>query len=542
MLLADSLRELHPDKIPGVLDSYVREGRGPEVRQAIPQLQRQHPQLREKFTTVLESLKGTEPALDMIAGSNGVAITCANCGGSVSKQSPDAAAVICQYCGCNAEQVQPDGLSRWKGKIDTQAKFSIGSFFNFRGKKWQAVGVQKYSGRVKEWDSEDKRWDTSYSRYTLWWMLNEQRELAWLSDYGNKRYWSSRYVPKKPGLPEEKNRRTEYGDWQLNFAAGEFSYHPVPGQKRKTYEVTRPPSGEDSRDSNGDRYAYSTETALDEKGKVSEIEFFRSVTISNTDILRGLGSQELLSAVRRWRITGGLLAGAGALSLVSSFVLKGSLESDQILSKQLTFQDAGEQSLGQIRIEDTPALLRFNSRLTSKLKANRYAEFEVGLSDSENQYVGGYYVEFWHETGYDDGPWRESVYRINRDLRIDEPGTYNLAGLMGATNANFPFDVKLDVSTNPVTTQPFFFSFFAGIASAIISFARSKSLAASGSSIGGRMAETKQRRRKSKRGKPDRQKGRQDESKRRDRKKAAKAEKAKENSKLNAGQTKAHKK
>ncbi len=520
MLLADSLREIHPDKLPGVLDSYVREGRGPEVRQAIPELQKQHPQLSDKFASVLDSLKGSEPKLDMISGSSGVAITCANCGGNVSKQSPDAATVICLYCGCDAEQAQPDGLSRWKGKIDTQAKFSIGSYFTFRGKKWQAIGVQKYSGRVKEWDNEDKRWDASPSRFTLWWMLNEQRELAWLSDYGDKRYWSTRYVPKNPGLPEEKNKRTEYGDWQLNFAAGEFSYHPVPGQKRKTYEVTRPPAGEDRQDSHGDRYAYSTEAGLDEKGNVSEIEFFRSVAIANTDILKGLGSSDLLSAVKRWRWTAGLLAGAGALSLISSIAIKSTVESDQLLSNQVTFQDAGEQSLGQIRIEDTPTLLRFNSRLTSRLQANRYAEFEVGLTDTEEQYVGGYYVEFWHETGRDsDGAWRESVYRINRDLRIEEPGTYNLTGMMGATNANFPFDVRLDVTTNPVKTQPFFFSFFAGIATAFFSLTRSKSLASSGSSLGGRMAESKRRRRKSKRKKSERSKSGRDTS---DRKKSEK--------------------
>lgn len=488
MLLVDSLSELHPDKLPDVLQRHIKDGRAPEVRQAIPYLTKQHPQLRNTLAGILQSIEPGQNAPEMISGAAGVAITCTNCGGTVSKQSPDSTTVICLYCGCNAEQENPDGLSQWTGKIDTRADFSIGSFFFFRKVKWQAIGVQQYSGKILEWDGEDNIWLTTKSRFTLWWMLNEQRELAWLSDQGNKRYWSQPYVPNSPGIPKSNNKKIEYGNWTLNFAAGEFSYQPQPQAKRKTWEFLRTPKDEKSKDSTGERYSYTTEAALNESGQPSEIEFFRSVVISDDDVLRGLGSKKLLGDVNRWRLTGFLLFAAALLALLSGFIVKTITTSEQIHTVQTVFENADEKPLGSITIEKTPAVLQFRANLNRGLEANRWTELEIELEDSDNEYAGGYYVEFWRETGYDDGHWDESAYQIKRDLRIDKPDTYSIFGLIGATNAAYPFSVTLTVSTNPIHIQPFLMAFVAGLIGAIISMTRSKKLASSGSSLGGRLA------------------------------------------------------
>ncbi len=503
MLLVDSLSELHPDKLPAAIQLHIKDGRGPEVRQAIPYLSQRHPEMRDLFASVLTSLEKTEQPLDLISGANGVAITCANCGGSVSKQSPNTKTVICHYCGNNAELPNADGLSRWHGRIDTQAKFSIGSYFNFRGQKWQAIGIQKYSGTIREWDSEDKNWEKSSSRMTLWWMLNEKRELAWLSDYGNQRYWSTKYLPKKPGIPKENNRQIEYGSWLLTFAAGEFSYQPEPGEKRKTWEFLKSPDGEDKRDSQGGRYSYSTEASLDNNdGNVSEVEFFRSIPLNNKTILEALGSRELLSSVKRWRLSGWLLLAAGLLSFMSGYIIKATANSEQLLTatSQFATADAPAVDLGELRIEDTPAVLRFNNRLQGGLPTNRWMEFELELEDSESNFAGGYFAEFWHETGYDEGHWREAVYSVNRDLRIEEPGSYKLLGLMGQTNTDFPFSVQLSVTTNPVSQQPFFFALFAGVVATILCMIRSRAVAVSGASLGGKLAETASNKKRKKSG------------------------------------------
>lgn len=503
MLLVDSLNEIHPDKLPAAIQSYVRDGRGPEVRQAIPYLTQRYPEKRELFAAVLKSLEKTDQSLDLISGASGIAITCANCGGSVSKQSENTQIVICQYCGNNAELPNADGLSRWHGKIDTQAKFSIGSYFNFRGQKWQAIGVQKYVGSIREWDSEDSTWEKNSSRYTLWWMLNEKREIAWLSDYGNKRYWTAKYLPKKPEIPKKNIKTIEYGDWSLKFAAGEFSYQPQPGERRQSWEYTKTPGAENRKDTKGSRYSYSTEASLDEKGNPSEIEFFRSITISNKSILQGLGSKNLLQQVSRWRLTGMLLGGTAVLSFLTGIGLKVTMDSDQLLTSKASFANAqvAAAELGELRVEETPAILQFDNRLQQRLPANRWVEFELELEDAESNPVGGYFVEFWHETGYDDGHWDESTYRVKRDIRIDEPGTYKVFGQIGQSNAGFPFQVQLDVTTNPVPQQPFFFALFTGIVTAILSFVRSRSLATGGASLGGKMAESGARRKRNKRSK-----------------------------------------
>jgi len=111
VLLVNTLKDIHPDKLPSLMHSYINDGRGPEVRQAIPELTQQHPHMREQFAAILTTLQNQNEPLSLISEADGVAIVCAYCGGSVSKQSPDTRTVICHYCGCDAEQPATDGLS-----------------------------------------------------------------------------------------------------------------------------------------------------------------------------------------------------------------------------------------------------------------------------------------------------------------------------------------------------------------------------------------------------------------------------------------------
>ena len=496
MLLVDTLKDIHPDKLSTVLHSYINDGRGPEVRQAIPELAQQHPHMREQFSAILTTLLKQDEPLSLISETTGIAIVCAYCGGSVSKQSPNTKMVICHYCGCDAEHPATDGLSRWKGRIDTQAKFSIGSFFHYENQKWQAIGVQKYSGKVSEWDSEDKSWEINPASYTLWWMLNKKRELRWLSDYGNKRYWSAPYVPQNPELPSDQNKQTEYGSWNLDFAAGEFSYHPKINDQKKSWEFGTQPAKEARTDSNGHHYIYSTEAKLD-NGNATEYEFFRSVGISNKQILHGLGSTELLSKISRWRLTGGLVAGAALLSLVSGMALKVITESEQIFKDESSYEKNKPLVVGEIRIEDTPVVLEISNRLLDTLPKNRFVGFDIELETDDGVPAGGYFAEFWRETGYDDGYWDESLYLINKNLRVDEPGTYKINATLSESNSIDSAKVEISVITNPVQIVPFFMSLFAGIAVAMLCLARSKLIAAGGASLGGKLATSKPGRKRS---------------------------------------------
>jgi len=507
VLLIDSLNDLHPDKLPDALQMYVRDGRGNEVRQAIPELSKKYPKLKPVFASILTSMEPGKKLPDMICAGHGVAISCANCGGTLTRQAAETRTVICQYCGCDAEHPPSDGLSKWAGRIDTQAKFSVGSFFTFRGEKWQAIGVQGYKGTVREYDTEDDKWINTPARFSLWWMLNEKRELAWLSDYGKKRYWSRKHLPKNPSLPEPGKRSFEYGRWKLQFAAGEFSHRVLPGEVRKTWESTKAPKGEEKKSAGNDKFIYSTEAQVDESDSPVEIEFFRSIAISNKELLRGIGSKKLLSAISRWRVTAALLFGTAVASPILGYALQSRERVDEVLSYSSTFTQESPQTLGELRIEEAPTLLRFTSRLLTGLPANRYKEFDVDLENTNQEVIGGYSVEFWRETGFDDeGRWDESRYQYKGALKITESGIYSVVGQLGATNVPTPAKISVTVTTNPVEQQPFFFSLFGGAALGMLSLFRSRSIGSSGASLGGKIAPNTGKGRRRKKRKPNNRK------------------------------------
>ena len=435
----------------------------------------------------------------MCASSAGVALTCANCGGALTKQAKNTRTVICQYCGQDAEQPTDTKLTHWSTQLDSQANFSVGDFFTYAGEKWQAIGVQLFSGTLREWDDEDNVWEKNRTTHTLWWMLNEKREISWLSDYGSTRYWSTRYIPKNPKLPPKNNKRIEYGDYRLDFAAGEFSYKPEPQQKSRTWEYTTYPNNDEARnDARGNRYSYGVEASIDENGKESEFEFIRSVSISNRDVIKGMGATESLKSIQRWKRTGFVLAAAGVMSFIAGFLLEKSRAQDTLLTHTANYAQAQPLELGELRIEDVPKLVKFTSILNNPLNKEKWVEYEVELTNSTGDVIGWYGAEFWRETGYDDGYWDESDYGDSRLIKIEEPGTYQVIGFIGETNltpqdlnnTNNPgsLNISLNVTDNALSKKPFLFALFGGLVAGILSLVRSKSRASVAASLGGRLA------------------------------------------------------
>jgi len=220
MQLTRRLAKLHPDKVLNTLQQHIDAGHEQAALQAIPDLQLRHPGFHNELENIKQRL--SDKLLDDVKVLNrdrAVIFRCLNCGSGLARQSPETVHIICHYCGCDAQHPATDiALERWNNSLDLEANFTIGDFFDFEGKRWQSVGVQLFSGRVREYDSEDG-WESSYSRYTNWWMLNEQRELAWLIDDGTRRYWAEKYIPQHPELPNDKNKQFEHGSWTLEFAA-----------------------------------------------------------------------------------------------------------------------------------------------------------------------------------------------------------------------------------------------------------------------------------------------------------------------------------
>lgn len=471
----------------------------------MPTLMDKHPELKDDFADIMRELKrpaspnkDTGNAIELITGEHAVAITCANCGGTVSRQSPDSVQVICQYCGCDSQNAEPGSLAKWREQLQVNDKFSIGSIFRYGATKWQAIGVQRYRGTIREWDSEDDVWETNPGHYTVWWMINANREIAWLSDFGKKRYWSQKYLPKKPALPAKNDKGIEYGYWILQLAAGEFSYQPQPGEDRHTFEQTRFPKGsvEARKDSAGNRYTYSVEAHIDDNGKATEYEFVRSVGISNRTILQGIGAGDTLKAVKGWSRTGRILLISGVIAGGSYFAWKTVMPAAELFRTSVSLQGINDVPAGELVVSEKGAVYQLSTRLSNGLPTNTWTGVDVDITDSDGEYAGGYYVEFWSESGTDsDGYWSESRLQIAENVRFDETGRYSISATMSGTTAKRPANLDIVVTSNPFPFIPFAIAGGTGILMGLISFTRSSARAASGATLGATMARGKRKNR-----------------------------------------------
>ncbi len=499
MQLSRRLAKLHPDKLLNTLQQHIAAGHEQAALQAIPDLQLRHPGFHNELEVVKQQL--SDKLLDDVKVLNrdrAVVFRCLNCGSGLAKQSPETVHVICHYCGCDAQHPATDiALERWNNSIDLEANFTIGDFFTFEGKRWQAVGVQLFSGRVREYDSEDG-WESSYSRYTNWWMLNEQRELAWLIDDGHRRYWSEKYIPQNPELPDDKNKQFEHGSWTLEFAAGEFSYQPRQGERHNSAESRHSVPGKrkakaDDKNERGakptvNRYFNSVESRLAD-GEISEIEFFRSRMIPHETILLGLNKATELTDSKRWQRTMRTLL--FALPMLAAAFLYFNRGGERV-TETVALSNADKQ-VAVLNLPSVPQgqVLQMRGAIRG-LPNNSWFGVDVTLLDSDNEEVYAKYLEFWRESGVDsDGPWSESKRSISWFVRIDEPDTYQVVidGDAGSTAPDADF--SLSVEPNRVSSTPFIVAAFLTFLTFMLSRSKASSIRAGGASIGLRLNKNK---------------------------------------------------
>ena len=463
MQVGQRLASIHADKLLGALQSHIDAGHEQAALQAIPDLQLQHPGFHNELEQIKQKLSDKlAEDIKVLDGAGAQIFRCVNCGSGLSKQNPDTVTVICQYCGCNAEHPASDrALERWNTALDLESNFTIGDFFTYRGVRWQAVGVQLFAGRLREYDSEDG-WENNYARYTNWWMLNEQRELAWLIDDGSRRYWAEKHMPQNPSLPESQDRNYEHGDWQLEFAAGEFSYQPDYQERHTSAEsraARRLPEGESQ---TAQRYYTSVESRLDENGEVREIEFFRSRMIPHSEMLDGLGKDLVKADLTRWKNSmRGILLAVPLLAATAFYYNRGGdIESfEAALSKNDT-----QVQLQELKTEQAGQLYKLRGSIRG-MQDNSWFGVVVGMLNSDNEQIYGKYIEFWRESGRDsDGPWSEASLSSSWVIRVDEPDTYRFVIDGDAQSTTPDADFRLAIEPNRTSLTPFilagFFSFF----------------------------------------------------------------------------------
>lgn len=483
MQIAKRLNGIHPDKLLGTLQSHIDAGHEQSALQAIPDLQLSHPQFHNELEQLKDKLSSRlVEDVKVINPQKAEVFRCVNCGGGLARQCPDTVHVICHYCGCDAEHPASDReLQRWNKSLDLEANFTIGDFFTYSGVKWQAVGVQLFSGRVKEYDSEDG-WETNFSRYTNWWMLNENRELAWLVDDGSRRYWAEKYLPQQPLVPEENDRGFEHGSWELEFAAGEFTYQPQYKENHKSAEnrKSRKLPSKDAGDSKH-RYYTSVESQINDAGDVTEIEFVRSRMIPHDEMLQGLSKDFALADRTRWKNTMRMLITALPLLAAAAFMLnRGGEKTTETIAlanndKQVPMQ--------QFKVDKAGQLINLRGS-TRGLRNNSWFGVEVNLANSDKDVVYSKYLEFWRESGRDsDGAWSEAKLSFSWFVRIDEPDTYQFLIDADEKSTSASADFHLHMEPNKASTTPFIFAGFFSLFLIFMSRSKMASVSAAAASI-----------------------------------------------------------
>ncbi len=482
MQISKRLVGMHPDKVLGALQQHIDAGHDKSALQAIPDLQLQHPQFhneleQQKARISARLIKGVK----VLDRKSAEVFRCVNCGGGLARQNPESTHVICHYCGCDAEHPANDiHLERWNKAIDLESNFTIGDFFQYNDQRWQAIGVQLYSGRIREHDSEDG-WETNYARYTSWWMLNERRELAWLVDDGSSRYWADKYVPEKPSTPVSSDKNYEHGQWKLEFAAGEFSYQPKSGEQHHTAErvarmhmPVRPGGRKLS-------YYTSVETRLDDNDKPKEIEFIRSRKISNAEMFTGLGKDLELTDIKRWRNS--IVALISALPLLIGVAIYLNRGGESVTETVDITAASSEVQMQPIKVDEAGTMLQMNAVVRS-LANNSWVGVNFSLSNSDGESIYQKYLEFWRESGRDsDGPWQESKRSIEWHVRVDEPDTYQAVISMEPASTTRQTTFALTTEPNRTALTPFLLAGFFGVMMMMVFRSKLSSVTAVAASI-----------------------------------------------------------
>jgi len=448
---------MHPSKVLGALQQHIDAGHEKSALQAIPDLQLQHPQ----FHNELEQQKARLSArlaegVKVLDRDSAEIFRCVNCGAGLALQSPESTHVICHYCGCNAENPVKDiHLERWNTALDLESNFTIGDFFQYNKQRWQAIGVQLFSGRLREYDSEDG-WESSYARYTSWWMLNERRELAWLIDDGSKRYWSDKFIPDKPFNPDTSVKQYEHGEWKLEFAAGEFSYQPVKGERHTSSEKVRMthlpirPGGSKL------GYNVSIETRLDSEQNPKEIEFYRSRRVPDSVMFEGLGKDLELTGINRWKNS--IRSLVVVLPLLAGLAFLFNRGGESISQSVDLIATSSDLPLQTFEVSDSGTMIAFNGSV-DRLKDNSWMGVNVELQDSNGEGVYSKYLEFWRESGRDsDGRWSEIKRKLSWHVRVDEPGTYTAVASTEPSSSNSAARFTLRSEPNRTSLMPFIFA------------------------------------------------------------------------------------
>jgi len=365
---------------------------------------------------------------------------CNSCGSTIKQFNPDSDIIICEHCGADSsaakteEQKSTNSYSAPKNPL-----LKLHETFEYESVTWQIIGCISYQGTVKEWDSEDNKWETNPWKYNSWWVINEARQVAWIVHDSTGYKWSSK-TTMASRIPKN-DRSYEQGSWNIVSAVGEFSYFPTIGGQSVSYE-------------RGDT---SIEILLDSEGNNKEVESFNNERIKPLALFEAFNKTNLLADLKRSKLAFKLII-ASLLCLVGGFfALAGTSEPVLEIPVKTIQQPFGSEpiALGELSL-DKKSLLKF--KFWSNLP-RRDGAFDADLiiQDDQQKVVSTLPISLWRASGRDsDGAWTESNRSTSPLLRLPANKQYKLYLKPTSFNKWDKLGVSGLVSKNIASTLPLY--------------------------------------------------------------------------------------
>ena len=361
---------------------------------------------------------------------------CKNCGFPMRQFNPNTLMMVCESCGTRVGDKAPP---KYKPEVPLNPLFKLHEQFEKNGVTWQVIGCQSYMGSVEEWDDEDNAWERTPWSYHTWWILNEAREIAWISQDKTGYSWSHKKTVNS-GIPVG-DLSYEVGNYTLVSAVGEFSYNPMEGEQIRTYE-------KDGR---------SLEILLDADGQNKEIEAFHDVKLDLMDLLNSFNKQSVVDALKRFK-TASYAAFASVAILFLGFFVMQAFEKTLMTIPSVSVKTQSLKKvipLGQFKME-SKGLVEISFLAGLKIKArNGNFDAEVVVTDSDKTPVAQLPISFWVESGRDsDGPWTESKLRDAPRISLPAGDDYRLSLVPDSFKQWSSIRLSGKVTRNVVTLSP----------------------------------------------------------------------------------------
>ena len=359
---------------------------------------------------------------------------CKNCGFPMRQFNPNSLMMICESCGTRFGESTPP---KYTPEVPLNPLFKLHEQFERNGMTWQVIGCQSYAGSVEEWDSEDKVWERTPWSFHTWWVLNEKREIAWISQDKTGYSWSHKKTVNS-AIPVG-DRSFEVGNYTMISAVGEFSYIPREAEQIRSYE----------------KAGRSLQLLLDAQGQTQEIEAFHDIKLDLMELLSNFGKQSVVDALKRAKTT--MLAAFATIPiLVIGYFAMQTQEKTLMSTETVTITSKSLKQvipLGQFKLDNEGLLeLDFKAGLE---RGDGSFDAEIVVSDSDKTAVAELPLSMWRESGRDsDGPWTESQWRDAPRIKIPAGSSYSLSLVPDTLKRWKSITLKGQVTRNVVSLLP----------------------------------------------------------------------------------------